>query len=191
MTEKEKTVKKREIMKKRKKFFVYPSIQLNYISLLAGSGLVLSLFYSIFFLYIYSQASSSLLLLVEGNELLERYLLTTEKLLLIGSILIIIFSGLLLATIALLHSHRVAGPLYRIEKILEEMKEGKNPGKITLRKGDRVERLAELLEEVGKVIEENQNKTKVLKESLEELSSLKLSPEVKEKIDSLKERVSV
>ena len=189
LTEKEKTVKKRE-MKKRKKLFVYPSIQLNYISLLAGSGLILSLFYSIFFLYIYSQATSSLLLLVEGNQLLEQYLLTTEKLLFIGCILIIIFSGLLLATLALLHSHKVAGPLYRLEKVLEEMKEGKSPGKITLRKGDRVERLAALLEEVGKVMETNQKKEKILQESLKELSSIKLPPEIREKINSLQAKIS-
>ncbi len=137
--------------RKRKKFFVYPEIQLNFIFLLVGSGMALSLFFSIFFLYINSQTTNTLLSFVQGNELLENYLLTTEKLLFIGCILIIILTALLLGSIALLKSHKIAGPLYRLEKTLQEMKEGKIPEEITLRQGDRLTKLAKLLDEVIKL----------------------------------------
>jgi len=172
--------------KKRRRYFVYPAIQFNFIVLLAGSGMILSLFYSIFFLYIYSQSTSSLLLLVEGNTLLEKYLLTTERLLLIGCILIILLSTLFLATLALLHSHRVAGPLYRLEKILEEMKRGKIPKSIKLRKGDRVTRLATLLEELGKKIQEEEEKREKIKELMEAIDTTSIPKEVKEKIEKIK-----
>ena len=45
----------------------------------------------------------------------------------------------------LLISHKVAGPIYRIKKILIELQEGKNPT-FTLRKGDALKSVAEELE---------------------------------------------
>ncbi|NOZ64655.1 MAG: hypothetical protein GXO71_06990 [Caldiserica bacterium] len=137
--------------KKRRKFFVYPEVQLNFIFLLVGSGMALSLFFSIFFLYINSQTTATLLSFVQGNELLENYLITTERLLFIGCVLIIILTALLLGSIALLKSHKIAGPLYRLEKTLQEMKEGKIPEGITLRQGDKLTKLAKLLDEVIKL----------------------------------------
>jgi methyl-accepting chemotaxis protein len=55
-------------------------------------------------------------------------------------ILIVIFS--------LFYSHSMAGPIYNIKRSLRELRDGKTPRMIRVRKGDQFQDLAELLNEV-------------------------------------------
>ncbi|MFO8241073.1 MAG: hypothetical protein R6T90_08750 [Dissulfuribacterales bacterium] len=53
---------------------------------------------------------------------------------------------ILVAGIALLYSHRIAGPLFRINRCINLLSEGKDTGPIILRKRDHFKELAESLE---------------------------------------------
>ena len=176
--------------KKRRKFYIYPEIQLNLILLLSGSGIILSLFFSVFFLYINSQTTSSLLSFVQSNPPLAKYLLKTQKLLILGSMLMVLLSGILLGIIALFRSHKVAGPIYRLEKIVQDLKEGKTPGKIILRKGDKVTKLASLLEEIGLEKEKEKSKKENLLSLIENIDLNKLPEDIKEKLEEIKKALS-
>ncbi len=56
----------------------------------------------------------------------------------IGSIQFILFNAT-----AIFLAHRIAGPLYRLERHLTAVGEGKEPGDVSFRKGDLYQRLAE------------------------------------------------
>ena len=61
---------------------------------------------------------------------------------------LIIFLSLLVTLGMLLLSHRVAGPAYRIRKILKDLQEGKKPT-FSLRKGDSLKPMLEELEKLS------------------------------------------
>jgi hypothetical protein len=46
-------------------------------------------------------------------------------------------------------SHRIAGPIFRINSVLETMLKGEYPQSVTLRKGDHFQKTAELLERLS------------------------------------------
>lgn len=62
--------------------------------------------------------------------------------------LITIFLAILAGLGMLIVSHRIAGPVYRITKVLKELQEGKNPS-FTLRKGDSLSTLMEEIKNLG------------------------------------------
>ncbi len=49
----------------------------------------------------------------------------------------------------LVFSHRIAGPIYRINSVMETMLKGEYPKSVTLRKGDHFQKTAELLERLS------------------------------------------
>jgi hypothetical protein len=58
-----------------------------------------------------------------------------------------IFGGAFVYT--LVFSHRIAGPVYRINAVLRQMLQGEYPDKVTLRRGDFFHDTAELLESLS------------------------------------------
>ena len=59
------------------------------------------------------------------------------------AILVVCVQLLVFNVTALLLSHRLAGPLYRLERHLKEVGEGGEPGDLSLRKGDLYRQLAD------------------------------------------------
>lgn len=59
-----------------------------------------------------------------------------------------IFGGVFLYT--LLFSHRIAGPIYKINTVLRKMLEGEYPDKVTLRRGDFFHDTAKLIERLSR-----------------------------------------
>ncbi len=58
----------------------------------------------------------------------------------------------------LVFSHRIAGPIYRINSVLQMMLKGEYPKSVTLRKGDCFHQTAELLERLSQQLERQQEK---------------------------------
>lgn len=63
-------------------------------------------------------------------------------------ILVLFLLLVLVGSIALLYSHRIAGPLFRINKCINILSEGKDTGPISLRKRDHFKELAVSLEKL-------------------------------------------
>lgn len=106
--------------------------------------------------------------------------------------------SILTIAVVLLISHKIAGPLYRVEKILNEMGKGSFPSleSIKLRKKDELKSLAEAMKNMVVYLKEKTellNKVKheltLYEESLE--SSLEINKdEYKDRLHQLKEKVS-
>ena len=80
------------------------------------------------------------------------------------------------AAFEIIHLHRIAGPMHRIEKVLEELSQGKRVGPIRLRKKDFFQNIAESLNKVMKFYNERDEKVQTI------LKEAKKLPELKEKI---------
>lgn len=100
---------------------------------------------------------------------------------LLNSLLWVFGAGMLLVIVQIVlltifFSHKVAGPVYRFEKVCHNMIEGDYTDQIKLRKGDEMQNLASLLNMVLKVTRERMLALKTEDESEREklLSTLKL-----------------
>ena len=92
--------------------------------------------------------------LVTGADLAELEPAAEEFLILhrrIWPAVLFVLAGVFLYTLIL--SHRIAGPIHRINKVLEMMLRGEYPESITLRKGDHFQKTAELLERLSQQID--------------------------------------
>jgi len=133
----------------RKQYFVNPRIQLPLI--LGANVLALVSFTLIVTLNAYTQAELQstmfALNLSPDHPLIE--LLTQSKTnyarmcLLIGGIQFILFNFT-----AIFVAHRIAGPLYRLERHLQEVGEGGEAADVKFRKGDLYQQLAEACNKV-------------------------------------------
>ena len=91
------------------------------------------------------------------------YLPSSAETLNLPLIIFAIFLVTVITTVCIVYmsvhlSHRIAGPMYRIKIALESMKQGEKPKRITLRKGDQLQELANLFNEVFDLIETPESK---------------------------------
>lgn len=63
----------------------------------------------------------------------------------------VVAGGLLVVIVSIFLTHRVAGPLYRFERTLEEMKKGNFTSEIRLRSKDEAKELAEMFNEFNAI----------------------------------------
>ena len=89
--------------------------------------------------------------LAELEPAAEEFLILHQR---IWPAVLFILVGVFLYT--LVFSHRIAGPIYRINKAIEMMLRGECPKRITLRKGDHFQETAELLERLAQQIDRQQ-----------------------------------
>jgi len=133
----------------RKQYFVNPRIQLPLI--LGANVLALVSFTLILTLNAYAQAELQstifALRLSPDHPLME--LVTRSKAnyarmcLLVGGIQFVLFNFT-----AIFVAHRIAGPLYRLERHLQEVGDGGEAGDVKFRKGDLYQQLAEACNKV-------------------------------------------
>jgi len=117
--------------------------QFRYVFMVALSGLLLAVMYSWIF-YSYTQENYSILVDLapmtdEVKAQLYQELSRIILLLGIGSFAFILVSSF----IALVFSHRVAGPLYHFRRVFEEVRAGKTEARIRLRPNDEFQDVAE------------------------------------------------
>jgi len=135
-------IKMMNIKKGRRILWVDTEIQLRFVIFtiitLAISCFIIS---SITFSNIWVDISEKLLKIADVKEL---YSISVKQFILLNFALIILLA--ILATLGMIIlSHKVAGPAYRITKILKELQEGKFP-EFKLRRGDTLTSIIEELE---------------------------------------------
>ncbi|MDO8536069.1 MAG: hypothetical protein Q7S30_03555 [Candidatus Omnitrophota bacterium] len=74
---------------------------------------------------------------------------------LLSSAFVVISIGIAAIAITLFTSHRIAGPLYRIQKDLEELSKGNLNVSFNLRKGDEIKVLADTLNDTAELFRRN------------------------------------
>lgn len=132
------------------------------------------IFAAIFYLYTYKELGSShsqalLTLMGLRHDILPAMLLT-------GGI-VVVFSTLAVLIITLLNSHKIAGPVYRLERRLESMGGFDLSTRIRFRKGDAVNGLAEGLNSASKRLDSKISEiSRELKDVREEAERIRANP---------------
>lgn len=102
---------------------------------------------------VYALSASSMTTVFENSRLVIK---TTADfllpLLVLSSLIAIIITGTLTIIVTLFISHRIAGPLYRLEKDINEVKNGNLDIEIRVRKDDEFQDLAKSLNQMIKSI---------------------------------------
>ncbi len=173
---------------KRRKYFINKDFQGKYIFnyfFLVAIG-------SIFFIGIFSFFSSNTLSIVYDNyhlqlgvtpDILLRKILYTQW-------FFVVIGGGLIILITLLLTHRIAGPFFRFEKALDEMKDGNISKKIVLRKKDEGKVLAEKINSFNCTLADKISQIKALNSNIatasREMENILQSPQTDiEKLTSL------
>jgi methyl-accepting chemotaxis protein len=124
---------------KRKQYIVAPQFQLRYV------GLILMLVFLTGILCAYVVYYTSMILL--GDKLANVYpqgrLISTVNMVNMRILLSLILITPLVVVIGIYASHKIAGPIYRIEKYLNGMANGDISMPLTLRKNDELTSLAD------------------------------------------------
>ena len=102
---------------------------------------------------------------------------------LLSSIVVIVVIGIATIAVTLFTSHRIAGPLYRMEKDIEEVASGNLTKQFSLRKADEIKALAEGLNDLTETLKDDVGK---IKRGVNELESTLPPGEAKEKINKIK-----
>jgi len=108
---------------------------------------------------------------------------------LLSSVSVLIIIGMAAIVMTLFVSHKIAGPLYRIGKDIEELSAGDLNVRFTLRGGDEIKELAEKLDSMVRSLRSRATGIKIALDSLER-SAGNASPEIRREIENLKTAVS-
>jgi len=101
----------------------------------------------------------------------------------LSSMIVIVAIGIAAILVTLFTSHRIAGPLYRMEKDINEIVSGNLSKPFSLRKADEIKPLAESLEHMREILS---NDIAAVKERLPELEKSVNTEEGKKKIEEIK-----
>lgn len=113
-----------------------------------------------------------------GNVPLDAYQLIAElNHILLRTIGVVLASLILFAgALQVIYMHRIAGPMYRMEKVIKELSHGKRVALIQLRKKDFFKNMAESMNDLIKFHNERDEKVQAI------LKEAKKFPELKEKV---------
>lgn len=135
---------------RRKKYFLETSFQGKYIFfyfIIAGIGFVL---FSLVFSYLSQDTLSIIydhydLQIGKTPNILMNKILGTH-------LILLIFGGVCLFVFSMFITHRIAGPLFRIETTIDTMNHGDFTNKIFLRKNDECKELAEKINQLNELL---------------------------------------
>ena len=133
---------------RRRHYLVDKKLQLNFTLLLIMIGGINAIFFGFIF-YIFSQHITLVYkpLLIEGA--IQQNLAQFNSFILWRTILIgVIFECILIIFLGIFFSHRIAGPLVKISRYIQEVTNGRYPGLIKLRKDDMLKNFAEVVNQL-------------------------------------------
>jgi len=161
---------------KRKIYLINKPLQLSYMGitiwvLLLGMVLVGTLIYYVTLNTFLNQMKTA------GNMLLALELVDEVNRILLRSAGVVFVCLIVLAgALKIIFLHRIAGPMHRIEKVIQELSRGKKVAQIELRKKDSFKNVAEAINKlIGFHNERDEKVQAILKEA-------KKLPELKEKV---------
>ncbi len=155
---------------KRKQYLVSPKFQLKY------SGIILLLMFITALMCSYVVYYTSMVMM--GEKLASVYpqgrLVSIVKLVNLRILLSLILMSPVVIVIGILLSHKIAGPIFRIERFLNKMASGDFTSRISLRKGDELMTIAERMNSLSESLKGAISNHKVLSENaLAEFNELK------------------
>ena len=169
---------------RRRKYFIRKSFQSRFIikfCILVMIGAFLS------GIIIYMMSKNTVTTTFENSRLLMKS--TADFILpavLLASAIVIVFIGALAIALTLFTSHNIVGPLYRMEKDIEDVASGDLTKKFKVRKTDEIKTLATSLEKMTNVLNRD---IADIKNSLFEIETALEEPDKKSALKGLKEKI--
>jgi len=109
---------------------------------------------------------------------------------LLSGIVVIIVTGIAAVFITLMASHKIVGPLYRIEQDIKQFASGNLAQEFNLRQGDEVKPIAEALNSMAHCLRDEVGSLKAAVAELESAAASAGAPaEVRDKIKDIKARI--
>ncbi len=157
---------------KRKTLFIQRAFQGRFIAWIIGL-LMLSVVCSALILYLLLSSELGTELQIAHHQILS----TWQRLgpaILVGSVLAVVIGGLAAAVVVLYISHKIAGPLYRFERLFEEVGRGNFEVSTSLRQSDQLKGLADAFADMlGQLRVRNQNQQAELGKLIETVKELR------------------
>ncbi len=127
---------------KRRQYIVDKKFQFKYLFyiLVTMFTTVIIVSFTIFFV-IWEKIIKEFFYVPDAAKRLSDIFISTSEILIIPIIILLIIFSI----VAILFSHKIAGPIYRVEKIAEELKNGNLNINVRFRKGDELHHLADAL----------------------------------------------
>lgn len=175
----------KEMLNRRKNYFIDKKFQSIFIVKFCALVVIGSLISGVI---IYIMSKSTVTTTFENSRLIMKS--TADFILpavLLSSTIVIAITGLAAIVVTLFASHKISGPLYRMEKDIEEVAAGNLKKKFTLRESDQLKMLAKSFDNMTDELRDNIN---LIKGGISELERLAGSDEEKKKIEDIKKVLS-
>ena len=156
--------------RKRKKYFIDRSFQTKFILKFCVVVVISSMFVG-GLIFLLSQGSTTVA--IENSKVMVKktsdFLLPT---LVVTVIVVSVFSALVVLILTLVVSHKISGPLYRLKKEIDYMKEGDFTRNFNIREDDQLKEVSKSLSEMSGSLRQRhielRDKIRVLKNHMEE-----------------------
>jgi len=112
-----------------------------------------------------------------------------EMAILLGTVVTVVVAGLAAAVLVLLYSHKIAGPLYRITRVLEALIQGDLEVSARLRAGDQLQELAAVLQNLIDHLRDRRDRRLALVEAIERCWGENMPEEVRRQLEALRHLV--
>ena len=148
---------------KRRNYLINKSLQLRYVGMIVilmvavsvGTGWVM-----------YSTTWTMLLDRLKGVTELDKLIIELNKAVLIRTSLLVLASVCLAAVLTVFIVHRVAGPLFRIKRVMHQIARGVVPRRVSFREGDELQDVAMAIDEaVCRIEEVSEKNLKIIKDA--------------------------
>lgn len=148
---------------RRRNYLINKNLQLRYMGMVAGLMVVISIGAG---LLVYSTTWTVLIDRLGGKVVLDEVFVDLNRIVLIRASLLILASMCLVAVITMFIIHRIAGPLFRVKRIMRQIEEGILPQRVKFREGDELQDVAAAIDQaMCKIGEINERNLKVVEEA--------------------------
>ncbi len=141
---------------KRRNYLINKNLQLRYMGMVVGLMMTISIAAG---LLVYSTTWTVLIDRLGGKVVLDKVFVDLNKIILIRASLLILASMCLVAVITMFIIHRIAGPLFRVKRIMRQVEEGILPQRVKFREGDELQDVAAAIDQamckIGEIDERN------------------------------------
>lgn len=169
-------------MQKRKKYFIEKDFQSRFILKFCLIVIISTITVGLL-LFFFSRGSTTVA--IENTKIVAKNTADFMLPLILSTLIIVtVFSAFSVGLLSLLYSHKIAGPLYRLNKEIAKFGEGNLSVNFTIRSGDQLKELASSLENMASNL---RGKIATLKEKCNEAYALLEQSGAKDKVRDIKE----
>ncbi len=176
---------------KRKRYYVNRDIQKSFIIFVSAEVGIITLFFLLLLYFNQSLYLNLLFKYTSQSEIIYQQIKSFDKYFKIIAFILLVGNVLFIALASMFFSHKIAGPLYRLEKTIKSIKEGGEiPENFNIRPYDFPKKLASEIQDLFILIkQEEENRKKKIEEIKKVISESKIENDIKKKLEKIIEEI--